>query len=122
MGYDTIEHDAFRELERLREEGRLGEILRDGVASEEGRVEVEIEEVRKCVVADQTVQDGVGQRDQHGRCRQEDAKCRAYRRPRYASMSCIWASTQSSMVLESTVSRSAFALCSRSSSGMVRAA
>ncbi|QYJ16005.1 hypothetical protein Rxycam_01835 [Rubrobacter xylanophilus DSM 9941] len=36
MGDDTTDLDAFRELERLREEGLLEEMLRVGVASEEG--------------------------------------------------------------------------------------
>jgi trehalose 6-phosphate phosphatase len=43
MGDDTTDLDAFRELVRLREEGRLGEILRVGVASEEGPQEIRIE-------------------------------------------------------------------------------
>jgi trehalose 6-phosphate phosphatase len=43
MGDDTTDLDAFRELERLREEGRLREILRVGVASEEGQPEIRIE-------------------------------------------------------------------------------
>jgi trehalose 6-phosphate phosphatase len=43
MGDDTTDLDAFRELERLREEGRLREILRVGVASEEGPQEIRIE-------------------------------------------------------------------------------
>src|ERR671915_85614 len=43
MGDDTTDLDAFRELERLREEGRLEEILRVGVASEEGPQEIRIE-------------------------------------------------------------------------------
>jgi trehalose 6-phosphate phosphatase len=43
MGDDTTDLDAFRELERLREEGRLREILRIGVASEEGPQEIRIE-------------------------------------------------------------------------------
>ena len=40
MGDDTTDLDAFRELERLREEGRPKEILRVGVASEEGPREI----------------------------------------------------------------------------------
>src|SRR5919199_6739655 len=36
IGDDTTDLDAFRELEKLREEGRLKEILRIGVASDEG--------------------------------------------------------------------------------------
>ena len=40
MGDDTTDLDAFRELERLREEGRLREILRVGVASDEGPPEI----------------------------------------------------------------------------------
>lgn len=36
MGDDTTDLDAFRELERMREEGLLEEALRIGVASEEG--------------------------------------------------------------------------------------
>ena len=43
MGDDTTDLDAFRELERLHEEGRLMEILRVGVASEEGPQEIRIE-------------------------------------------------------------------------------
>jgi trehalose 6-phosphate phosphatase len=43
MGDDTTDLDAFRELERLRQEGRLREILRVGVASEEGPQEIRIE-------------------------------------------------------------------------------
>src|SRR5215217_7933552 len=43
MGDDTTDLDAFRELKRLREEGRLREILRVGVASEEGPQEIETE-------------------------------------------------------------------------------
>jgi trehalose 6-phosphate phosphatase len=43
MGDDTTDLDAFRELERLREEGRLRKILRVGVASEEGPQEIRIE-------------------------------------------------------------------------------
>src|SRR5215211_5722680 len=41
IGDDTTDLDAFRELERLREEGKLREILRVGVASEEGPQEIE---------------------------------------------------------------------------------
>jgi trehalose 6-phosphate phosphatase len=40
IGDDTTDLDAFRELEKLREEGRLKEILRVGVASEEGPPEI----------------------------------------------------------------------------------
>src|SRR5919202_2253656 len=36
IGDDTTDLDAFRELEKLREEGKLKEILRVGVASDEG--------------------------------------------------------------------------------------
>jgi trehalose 6-phosphate phosphatase len=43
MGDDTTDLDAFRELERLRKEGTLREILRVGVASEEGPQEIETE-------------------------------------------------------------------------------
>jgi trehalose 6-phosphate phosphatase len=43
IGDDTTDLDAFRELEKLREEGRLPEILRVGVASEEGPQEIETE-------------------------------------------------------------------------------
>src|ERR671911_1562667 len=43
MGDDTTDLDAFRELEKLREEGKLQEILRIGVASEEGPPEIETE-------------------------------------------------------------------------------
>src|SRR5919107_871101 len=43
MGDDTTDLDAFRELERLREEGRPREILRVGVASEEGPQEIRVE-------------------------------------------------------------------------------
>ena len=43
IGDDTTDLDAFRELEKLREEGRLREILRVGVASEEGPQEIETE-------------------------------------------------------------------------------
>ena len=43
IGDDTTDLDAFRELQRLREEGRLREILRVGVASEEGPREIRIE-------------------------------------------------------------------------------
>jgi len=41
IGDDTTDLDAFRELEKLREEGRLRETLRVGVASEEGPQEIE---------------------------------------------------------------------------------
>ena len=40
IGDDTTDLDAFRELEKLREEGTLKEILRIGVASEEGPPEI----------------------------------------------------------------------------------
>jgi trehalose 6-phosphate phosphatase len=40
MGDDTTDLDAFRELEALREEGVLSEILRIGVKSEEGPPEI----------------------------------------------------------------------------------
>jgi trehalose 6-phosphate phosphatase len=40
IGDDTTDLDAFRELEKLREEGVLSEILRVGVASEEGPPEI----------------------------------------------------------------------------------
>ena len=40
IGDDTTDLDAFRELEKLREEGTLKEILRVGVASEEGPPEI----------------------------------------------------------------------------------
>jgi trehalose 6-phosphate phosphatase len=43
IGDDTTDLDAFRELESLREEGRLRETLRVGVASEEGPQEIETE-------------------------------------------------------------------------------
>ena len=43
LGDDTTDLDAFRELETLREEGKLREILRIGVASEEGPPEIETE-------------------------------------------------------------------------------
>src|ERR671921_1174198 len=43
IGDDTTDLDAFRELERLHEEGRLREILRVGVAREEGPQEIRIE-------------------------------------------------------------------------------
>ncbi len=43
IGDDTTDLDAFRELEKLREEGKLPEILRVGVASEEGPQEIETE-------------------------------------------------------------------------------
>src|SRR5215212_4395038 len=43
IGDDTTDLDAFRELEKLREEGRLREVLRVGVASEEGPQEIETE-------------------------------------------------------------------------------
>src|SRR5215210_1973267 len=41
LGDDTTDLDAFRELEELREEGELEEILRVGVASDEGPPEIE---------------------------------------------------------------------------------
>jgi trehalose 6-phosphate phosphatase len=41
LGDDTTDLDAFRELEKLREEGALREILRVGVASDEGPPEIE---------------------------------------------------------------------------------
>ena len=40
IGDDTTDLDGFRELEKLREEGKLKEILRVGVASEEGPPEI----------------------------------------------------------------------------------
>lgn len=40
IGDDTTDLDAFRELEKLREEGVLTEILRIGVESEEGPAEI----------------------------------------------------------------------------------
>ena len=40
MGDDTTDLDAFREVEKLREEGALKEILRIGVKSEEGPPEI----------------------------------------------------------------------------------
>jgi trehalose 6-phosphate phosphatase len=40
IGDDTTDLDAFRELEKLREEGELKEILRVGVASDEGPQEI----------------------------------------------------------------------------------
>jgi len=43
MGDDTTDLDAFRELEKLREEGVLEEILRIGVESEEGPPEITTE-------------------------------------------------------------------------------
>ncbi|HEX2740226.1 MAG TPA: trehalose-phosphatase [Rubrobacter sp.] len=43
IGDDTTDLDAFRELEKLREEGALREILRVGVASGEGPPEIETE-------------------------------------------------------------------------------
>jgi trehalose 6-phosphate phosphatase len=43
LGDDTTDLDAFRELEKLREEGKLQEILRIGVASDEGPPEIETE-------------------------------------------------------------------------------
>ena len=41
LGDDTTDLDAFRELEKLREEGALKEILRIGVSSDEGPPEIE---------------------------------------------------------------------------------
>ena len=41
IGDDTTDLDAFRELEELREGGKLREILRIGVASDEGPPEIE---------------------------------------------------------------------------------
>jgi trehalose 6-phosphate phosphatase len=43
IGDDTTDLDAFRELERLREEGTLEEIVRVGVTSEEGPPEIATE-------------------------------------------------------------------------------
>ena len=43
LGDDTTDLDAFRELEKLREEGNLQDILRIGVASDEGPPEIETE-------------------------------------------------------------------------------
>ncbi len=43
IGDDTTDLDAFRELAKLREEGALKEILRVGVASEEGPPEITTE-------------------------------------------------------------------------------
>ena len=40
IGDDTTDLDAFRELEKLRKEGTLQEILRIGVASDEGPPEI----------------------------------------------------------------------------------
>jgi trehalose 6-phosphate phosphatase len=56
IGDDTTDLDAFRELERLREEGVLRDVLRVGVASDEGPPEIETE-------ADIVVEgvDGVGE-------------------------------------------------------------
>jgi trehalose 6-phosphate phosphatase len=59
MGDDTTDLDAFRELDALREEGTLSEMLRVGVKSEEGPPEivseadvvVDIEEVGKVLRA-----------------------------------------------------------------------
>jgi trehalose 6-phosphate phosphatase len=59
MGDDTTDLDAFRELDALREEGTLSEMLRIGVKSEEGPPEiiseadlvVDIEEVGKVLRA-----------------------------------------------------------------------
>ncbi len=55
IGDDTTDLDAFRELEKLRQEGRLREILRVGVASEEGPQEI----VTEADIAVEGV-DGVG--------------------------------------------------------------
>jgi len=56
LGDDTTDLDAFHELEKLREEGTLQDILRIGVVSDEGPPEIETE-------ADITVDgvDGVGE-------------------------------------------------------------
>ena len=43
MGDDTTDLDAFRELDALREEGTLSEMLRVGVKSEEGPPEIDSE-------------------------------------------------------------------------------
>jgi trehalose 6-phosphate phosphatase len=43
LGDDTTDLDAFRELKKLREEEKLQEILRIGVASDEGPPEIETE-------------------------------------------------------------------------------
>ena len=43
IGDDTTDLDAFRELVTLREEGTLKEVLRVGVASEEGPPEITTE-------------------------------------------------------------------------------
>jgi trehalose 6-phosphate phosphatase len=43
IGDDTTDLDAFQELEKLRDEGRLEEILRVGVASDEGPPEITLE-------------------------------------------------------------------------------
>jgi trehalose 6-phosphate phosphatase len=59
MGDDTTDLDAFRELDALREEGTLSEMLRVGVKSEEGPPEivseadlvVDIEEIGKVLRA-----------------------------------------------------------------------
>src|SRR3712207_479043 len=59
IGDDTTDLDAFRELEKLREEGTLKEILRVGVASEEGPPEITSE-------ADIVV-DGVRSEERRGR-------------------------------------------------------
>ncbi|HEX5847753.1 MAG TPA: hypothetical protein VFY59_01040 [Rubrobacter sp.] len=40
LGDDTTDLDAFRELENLRDEGRLRDIPRIGVSSEEGPPEI----------------------------------------------------------------------------------
>ena len=56
IGDDTTDLDAFRELETLRDEGELREILRVGVASDEGPPEIEEE---ADIVVDAV--DGVGE-------------------------------------------------------------
>ncbi len=56
LGDDTTDLDAFRELERLREEGVLEEVLRVGVASDEGPPEI----VTEADIAVEGV-DGVGE-------------------------------------------------------------
>jgi trehalose 6-phosphate phosphatase len=43
LGDDTTDLDAFRELEKLRDEGKLQDALRIGVASDEGPPEIETE-------------------------------------------------------------------------------
>jgi len=56
LGDDTTDLDAFRELERLREEGVLEEILRIGVRSDEGPPEI----ISEADIAVEGV-DGVGE-------------------------------------------------------------